>query len=271
VGIRELVRSHGGDIPIIAKIEHPDSVANLDAILDVANGAMVARGDLGVLLPVAEVPLLQKQVIRATVLRGKPCITATQMLDSMERNARPTRAEASDVVGAIFDGTSAVMLSGETARGRYPVESVRTMSDLARRAESVLDQYGELQRLTMPPSQSVTEAIAEAAVGLARELTAAAIVCLTESGATARFVAKYRPPCPILAVTPSRRVQRRLMLSWGMTPLVCADRDDRQQELFAIAEAKRRGMARPGDFVIATAGRAGAPGSTDLIQVLPVA
>jgi pyruvate kinase len=268
--IRDVVRSHGGDIPVIAKIEHPDAVANLDAILDAADGAMVARGDLGVLLPVGEVPLIQKRVIRATVLRGKPVITATQMLDSMERNPRPTRAEASDVANAIFDGTSAVMLSGETARGRWPLESVRTMVELALQAERALGDYGDLQRFEMPHSESVTEAVAEAAVALARELGAAAIACLTESGATARFVSKYRPPCPILAVTSSPRVQRRLMLEWGVTPLVHAAGDDRERALFAVAQARERGLARAGDVVVATAGHAGAAGSTDLIRVVAV-
>ena len=159
--IRAELRRHGGEIPIVAKIEDPDAVANLASILDAADGAMVARGDLGVLLPVSEVPLVQKRVIRETVLRGKPVITATQMLDSMERNPRPTRAEASDVANAIFDGTSAVMLSGETAKGRYPAEAVHMMVELAREAERALADYGDLQRMTMPHSQSVTEAVAE--------------------------------------------------------------------------------------------------------------
>lgn len=268
--IRAEVRRHGGEIPIIAKIEDPEAVVNLAAILDAADGAMVARGDLGVLLPVAEVPLVQKRVIRETVLRGKPVITATQMLDSMERNPRPTRAEASDVANAIFDGTSAVMLSGETAKGRYPVEAVRMMVELAHEAERALGDYGDLQRMEMPPSQSVTEAVAESAVMLAREVHAAGIVSLTDSGASPRFVAKYRPPCPIFAVTGSPAVQRRLTLSWGVTPLLHEGADDEARIRFALAHASRCGIARVGDPLVVTWGLSGGEGGTNAMRVVHV-
>ncbi|RIL00262.1 MAG: pyruvate kinase [Proteobacteria bacterium] len=270
VNIRDTIRRHRGEIPILAKIEDPDAVANLDAILAVSDGAMVARGDLGVLLPVGEVPLVQKRVIRETVSRGKPVVTATQMLDSMERNPRPTRAEASDVANAIFDGTSAVMLSGETAGGRHPVASVRTMVELARQAEPALGDYGDLQRIEMPHSENVTEAVAESAVALARELHAAAIVSLTETGSTSRFVSKYRPPCPILAITASPKVQRRLTLSWGVTPLLHPPGPDDERVRFAIAWASKHGVTRIGDALVVTAGVAGAPGSTNLIRVVLV-
>lgn len=266
--IRAELRRHGGDIPIVAKIEDPEAVVNLASILDAADGAMVARGDLGVLLPVAEVPLVQKRIIRETVLRGKPVITATQMLDSMERNPRPTRAEATDVATAIFDGTSAVMLSGETAKGRYPVQAVQMMVELSREAERALGDYGDLQRRAMPPSQSVTEAVAEAAVMLARELRAIAIVSLTDSGASPRFVAKYRPPCPIFAVTGSPRIQRRLTLSWGVTPLLHEGIDDEDRIRFAVAHALRCGIARAGDPMVVTWGLSGGEGSTNAMRVV---
>jgi len=270
--IREILLSHGASIPIIAKIEDPDGVANLEDVIDASDGTMVARGDLGVALPVGEVPLIQKRVIRATVSRGKPVITATQMLDSMERNARPTRAEATDVANAIFDGTSAVMLSGETARGRHPVEAVRTMMELARQAERALGEYGDLQRLPPPPPSSVTDAVAQAAVTLARDVHAAAIVSLTETGRASRAVSRYRPRCPILAVTSCPRVVRRLALSWGVQPLLyeAAGDDDSARIRFAAAHAMALGWARLGDLVVATAGVARAQGSTNLIRVVPV-
>ena len=269
--IRETLHALGGDIPIIAKIEDPEGVANLDDIIDAADGTMVARGDLGVALPVAEVPLVQKRVIRATVSMGKPVITATQMLDSMERNARPTRAEATDVANAIFDGTSAVMLSGETARGRHPIESVRTMAELAREAERALGEYGDLQRMPPRAPRNVTEAVAGAAVALARELRAAAIVSLTETGLAARSLSRHRPACPIVAVTACPRVVRRLALSWGVAPLLHASEDDDEARIrVGAAHVAARGLARPGDLVVATAGVAHAEGSTNLIRVVPV-
>ena len=270
--IRETLRALGGEIPIIAKIEDPEGVANLDDVIDAADGTMVARGDLGVALPVAEVPLVQKRVIRRTVSMGKPVITATQMLDSMERNPRPTRAEATDVANAIFDGTSAVMLSGETARGRHPVESVRTMAQLARQAEGALGEYGDLQRLPPRPPRNVTEAVAGAAVTLARELRAAAIVSLTETGLAARSLSRHRPPCPIVAVTACPRVVRRLALSWGVAPLLHASREDDEARIrVGAAHLAALGLARPGDLVVATAGVARAEGSTNLIRVVPIA
>jgi pyruvate kinase len=199
--IRGVLEELGASIPIIAKIENRAAVANLDAIVHVADGTMVARGDLGVEFPLAEVPAIQKRIIRTTVTNGKPVITATQMLDSMERNPRPTRAEVSDVANAILDGSSAVMLSGETAMGKYPIESVRTMSALAVRAEASLEEFGQLQKILPHPSNVITEAVSQAAIAMADHLKAAAIISLTETGLTSRLMSKYRPACPIVAVT----------------------------------------------------------------------
>jgi pyruvate kinase len=271
--IREVLRSHGAELPVIAKIEDQAGVEHLEDIVAAADGTMVARGDLGVALPVEEVPLVQKRIIRATVAAGKPVVTATQMLDSMERNHRPTRAEATDVANAIFDGTSAVMLSGETARGRHPVEAVRTMSRLARRAEGALAEYGDLQRLELRPPESVTEAVARAAVKLAHELRAAAILTLTESGFTSRATSKARPRCPILALTSDPRVVRRLCLNWGVTPLLHppapAD-SDHARIAFGLERARALGLARPGDLVVTTAGISGTVGTTSQLRVVTV-
>ena len=199
VEIRKVLAERGARIPIIAKIENKEGVRNLEEIVASADGTMVARGDLGVEIPLPEVPIVQKQIIRTTVMNGKPVVTATQMLDSMQRNPVPTRAEVSDVANAILDGTSAVMLSGETAAGAFPVEAVRTMAAVAVRAEAALGQYGYLQNIRPEPSNVMTEAVAQAAITMANHLQAAAIITLTESGFTSRSISKYRPDCPILA------------------------------------------------------------------------
>jgi pyruvate kinase len=269
--MREVLSRQGCDIPIIAKIESRSGVANLDSIVAAANGTMVARGDLGVELPVEDVPVVQKKIIRTTVMNGKPVITATQMLDSMERNPRPTRAEATDVANAIFDGTSAVMLSGETAVGAYPVEAVKTIAALARRAEASLSEYGHLQNVRPDPENEVNEAVAQAANTMAAHLKAAAIITLTESGFTSRMISKYRPPCPILAVTVSPRVERRLCMNWGVTALrYDDDGGDEYKIAFAIERAQQLGYAEPGDIVIVTAGLSKQSGSTDMIRVFTV-
>jgi pyruvate kinase len=232
---------------------------------------MVARGDLGVELPLAEVPGTQKKIIRATVFNGKPVITATQMLDSMERNPKPTRAEASDVANAILDGTSAVMLSGETAMGNYPVVAVRTMAALAVKAESYLKDYGHLQKIRPNPANVVTESVAQAAVSMAATLGAAAILSLTATGFTSRQVSKHRPDCPILAITTSPLAARRLSLNWGVMPLLCPDEQtDEAKIAFAIDRAKELGYLEPGDLVVATAGLHQRPGTTDQIRVIKV-
>jgi pyruvate kinase len=271
--IREVLRAAGGEPPIIAKIEDREGVENLDEVIAAADGTMVARGDLGVALPVEEVPIVQKRIIRATVSAGKPVVTATQMLDSMERNARPTRAEATDVANAIFDGTSAVMLSGETARGRHPLEALRTMMRLARSAEGALRLYGDLQRLELGPPGSTTEAVAQAAVHLAHQIRAAAIVTVTETGSTSRAVSKCRPRCPILAMTSDPIVVRRLCLNWGVTPIwfgAAEAQGDEERIAFGIRRAVALGRLRSGDRVVTTAGVARTIGTTNLIRILEV-
>jgi pyruvate kinase len=271
--IQGFLAARGAEIPVIAKIETRAGVANLEAIVQQAGGTMVARGDLGVELPMAQVPSIQKRIIRTTVSNGKPVITATQMLDSMERNPRPTRAEVSDVANAILDGTSAVMLSGETAAGLHPVEAVRTMAGLALEAEAVLGEFGTLQHIHANPSYVVVEAVAQAAITMADHLNAAAIIALTESGFTARSISKYRPRSPILAVTPSPSVLRKLAMNWGVMPILYpgdgADDDD-ARIAFTVQRARALGYARDGDVVVATAGRSQLTGGTDMIQVLRV-
>ncbi len=269
--MREILLSNGVDIPIIAKIENRAGMDNLDAIVAAADGIMVARGDLGVELPLADVPAMQKKMIRTTVSNGKPVITATQMLASMERNPKPTRAEASDVANAILDGSSAVMLSGETAAGDYPVESVKTMAELAVRTEASLREYGYLQRILPHPSNVVTEAVSHAAVRMADQLGATAIISLTETGFTSRLISKHRPECPILAVTASPKVACRLSMNWGILPTLYQDKhSDDAKIAFAIEQAAQQGIVKPGDILIATAGHSQETGGTDLIRVLTV-
>jgi len=265
-----LTERGGGQIPIIAKIENREGLRNLDAIVDAADGTMVARGDLAVEIGAAAVPVEQKRIIRRTVGNGKPTITATEMLASMERNDQPTRAEASDVANAILDGSSAVMLSGETARGLYPVETVRTMSELALGAEASLREYGYLQQIVPHPEAAVVEAVSQAASSMARHLNAGAIVTLTESGFTSRQMSKYRPDCPILAVTSSPVIARRLSLNWGVTPTVSDAPDDNGKLDHGLAWAREQGIVSTGDIVVVTAGISREAGSTSSIRVARV-
>jgi len=267
--IRQLLESHDAQIPVIAKIENREAVANLAEIVAAANGTMVARGDLGVELPLQQVPLVQKNTIRTTVNAGKPVITATQMLDSMERNPIPTRAEVTDVANAILDGTSAVMLAGETATGAYPVEAVRTMAAIALEAEGTLGDWGHLQHIQSEPTHVVTEAVSQAAITMANHLEAAAIVTLTESGFTSRAISKYRPSCPILAVSSAERVVRRLALNWGVTALrYDGERNDDAMLAFAARRGRELGYLERGDLLVATAGVSRRTGSTNMIRVL---
>jgi pyruvate kinase len=268
--IRELLERHNAShIQIIAKIENRQGVDNLDEILEVADGLMVARGDLGVEIPVEEVPLVQKMMIEKCNRVGKPVITATQMLDSMQRNPRPTRAEASDVANAIFDGTDAIMLSGETAAGKYPVESVQTMALIAERAESALEYREIFLRRASGQQTTVTEAISQAVANSALDLDADAIITSTESGYTARMVSKYRPKAPIIAVTPSEHVMRTLQLVWGVIPVLGrpAKTTDEMFEI-AVNGAVKSGFVKLGDTVVITAGvPVGRSGSTNLIKI----
>jgi pyruvate kinase len=268
--IRELLERHDArQIHIISKIENQQGVDNLDEILEVSDGLMVARGDLGVEIPAEEVPLVQKKMIEKCNRAGKPVITATQMLDSMQRNPRPTRAEASDVANAIFDGTDAIMLSGETAAGKYPVDSVLTMSRIAERAESAL-QYREIFTKQANAQQtSVTEAISQAVANSALDLDAKAIVTSTESGYTARMISKYKPKSQVIAVTPVDQVLRRLQLVWGVIPVkgVSATTTDEMFEI-AVKGALDTGLVRLGDTIIITAGvPVGRSGTTNLIKI----
>jgi len=268
--IRELLERHDArHIHIISKIENQQGVDNLDEILEVSDGLMVARGDLGVEIPAEEVPLVQKQMIEKCNRAGKPVITATQMLDSMQRNPRPTRAEASDVANAIFDGTDAIMLSGETAAGKYPVESVQTMSRIAESAESALHYREIFTKQANAQQTSVTEAISQAVANSALDLEAKAIVTSTESGYTARMVSKYKPKSPIIAVTPVEQVLRRLQLVWGVIPVkgVSASTTDEMFEI-AVQGALESGIVRLGDTIVITAGvPVGRSGTTNLIKI----
>ncbi|MFD0962271.1 pyruvate kinase [Paenibacillus chungangensis] len=268
--IRELLeKHHASHIGIISKIENQEGVDNLDEILEVSDGLMVARGDLGVEIPAEEVPLVQKMMIKKCNLAGKPVITATQMLDSMQRNPRPTRAEASDVANAIFDGTDAIMLSGETAAGRYPVESVQTMSRIAERAEDALEYREIFVKQANAQQTTVTEAISQAVANSALDLNAKAIVTSTQSGFTARMISKYRPKAPIIAVTTDEAVMRRLALGWGVIP-VKGEEAATTDEMFEIAikGAMQTGMLSLGDSVVITAGvPVGRAGTTNLIKI----
>ena len=269
LAIRRLLEEHDSDIHIIAKIENHQGLDNLDSILQVVDGLMVARGDLGVEIPPEEVPLAQKHMITQANKWGKPVITATQMLDSMIRNPRPTRAEASDVANAIFDGTDAIMLSGETAIGRYPVDSVATMARLAERTELALDCEQFLNRhLTVGP-QTVTDSISYASRQTARQLGAAAILTSTHSGHTARMVSKYRPPVPVIAVTPNPSVLRRLLLTWGVAPILGRKTETTDEMIYeAITTSLTQGLIGNGDLVVITAGvPVGVPGTTNLLKV----
>ncbi len=269
--VRAVINEAGGDIPIIAKIENQEGVRNLVELVAEADGTMVARGDLGVEIPLAEVPATQKKIIRTTVTNGKPVITATQMLDSMERSPTPTRAEVTDVANAILDGTSAVMLSGETAAGDFPVQSVATMARLALEAELHLAEYGHLQKILPESSAMVTEAVANAAITMAHHLNAAAIMTLTEGGFTARTLSKFRPDTPILAVTRSPKVMRKLAMNWGVTAIFVKHDDTVSDDHVldrAVSEALDRGYVNEGDMIVATTGVAHQPGSTNKIKII---
>ena len=267
--MREILAEWKIDTPIIAKIENKAGVDNMEDIIAAADGMMVARGDLGVELPFGEVPGTQKKMIRNTVMAGKPVITATQMLASMERNPRPTRAEASDVANAILDGSSAIMLSGETAAGKYPVQAVRTMHSLALTTESCLNEFGYLQKIPFHSVNVVTEAISGAVTGMANDLGAVAIISLSETGFTSRLISKHRPECPILAITSSERVARRLSMNWGVTAvLYTGEPGDTAKIKFAEKCVRDMGYARDGDSVIVTAGHTQRSGGTDMIRII---
>ncbi|WP_033828204.1 pyruvate kinase [Bacillus andreraoultii] len=268
--IRELLEKYNAtDIHIIPKIENQEGVDNIDDILEISDGLMVARGDLGVEIPAEEVPLVQKMLIKKCNKYAKPVITATQMLDSMQRNPRPTRAEASDVANAIFDGTDAIMLSGETAAGDYPVEAVQTMHNIALRAESALNHKEILAMRSKETEHNITDAICQSVAHTVINLDINAIITPTESGHTAQMVSKYRPKAPIVAVTSHDRVLRQLLLVWGVYPQRGQNVGSTDEMLdLAINESLTSGVVKHGDNVVVTAGvPVGAAGTTNMMKI----
>lgn len=268
--MRTLLKKLGGEhIRIIAKIENAEGVENIDSILQAADGVMVARGDLGVEIPLEEIPVIQKKLIDKTRSAGKQVVTATQMLDSMIHNPRPTRAESTDVANAIYDGTSAIMLSGETAAGDYPVQAVRTMARIAERTEADIDYKQLFDNRTTDTYPNVTAAISHATVTTAHDLGARAIITVSKSGYTTRMISKNRPQCPIISGTPDPTVYRQTNLSWGVTPLM-VDEMTSTDELFShmVERARDSGLVEDGDLVVITAGvPLGMSGTTNLMKV----
>ncbi|MTI65657.1 MAG: pyruvate kinase [Firmicutes bacterium] len=270
IAIRKVLEENdAGYVDIIPKIENQEGVENLDEIIEVSDGIMVARGDLGVEIPAEEVPMVQKRIIRKCNTAGKPVITATQMLDSMIRNPRPTRAEVTDVANAILDGTDAIMLSGETAAGKYPVEAVITMSNIANKTESSLDYDHLLKTKTRKSDVTVTNAISHATCNTAQDLEATAIITATSSGYTARAVSKFRPEAPIIASTTSEMVMRKLALVWGVYPIIAEETNSTDEIIeVAVDGSLKKGLIKDGDLVVVTAGvPVGVAGSTNLIKV----
>ena len=269
---RAAAEKAGVSIGIIAKIEQPEAVHDIDPVLEVSDGLMVARGDLGVEMPLVQVPIIQKELIRRCVLAGKPVITATQMLESMTVSPRPTRAEVSDVANAIMDGTSGVMLSAESAIGEFPVEAVRMMAAIAESTESSLD-YARLLREALPQkARDITDAISQGVCEIAEDLGAAAILCATTSGQTARMVARLRPRMPIIATTSVERTLHRLPLVWGVMPLLVPRSSSTDEELaLTVRAARDSGWVRAGELVVITLGSpVNTPGQTNLIKVQTV-
>lgn len=274
IEVRRLIQSLGGNMKILAKIETSQAVQNIEEIVDVVDGVMVARGDLGVEIPTEDVPLVQKKIIEMCRVRGKVVIVATQMLDSMIRNPRPTRAEASDVANAVLDGTDAVMLSGETASGNYPVQAVKTMRKILDRAEKEINLWGNHKNNEQNPAElegiPVPDAVSGAAVLIARQIKAPAIISLSRSGLTARMISKHRPECPILGVTPSQQTWRELSLWWGVQPVRLSEMSDiNVAAREAITTCVNKGLLPEGELVVITAGvPVGRAGSTNLVEVL---
>lgn len=265
----ELHRMGGDQMRIIAKIENAQGVKNADDILASSDGLMVARGDLGVEVEFEELPVIQKELIKKAYRAGKNVITATQMLESMIHNPRPTRAETSDVANAIYDGTSAIMLSGETSVGKYPVAALKAMARIAERTEKDIDYRMRFFNSLYKPETNVTNAISHATVTTAHDLQAAVILTVTKTGETARNISKFRPLCPIIVCTPDKNVQRQLQLAWGVTPLLTPEIED-TTALFetAVSTALEHGCVSDGDLIVITAGvPVGMAGMTNMIKV----
>lgn len=270
--VRKILDEHNSPMKIIAKIENMQGIRNLEDILTVSDGIMVARGDMGVEIPMEEVPVIQKRMIKMAEAQGKHVITATQMLESMIKNPRPTRAETTDIANAIYDGTTAIMLSGESAAGLYPVEAVKTMAKIAERTEQDIDYNGRMRRRETIDNFDVTTAISHATCTTAMDLKAAAIITVTISGFTAGMISRYKPNCPIIACSVSPRVCRQLNLSWGVTPLWIA-RESTADDLFeeAVRAAQKAGYIKKDSKVVLTAGvPLGVSGKTNMLRVVEV-
>lgn len=271
--VRRILDEHGCNMKIISKIENMQGIQNLEEIIAVSDGIMVARGDMGVEIPLEEVPILQKKMIKMAVAQGKHVITATQMLESMIHNPRPTRAEATDIANAIYDGTTAIMLSGESAAGLYPAESVKTMARIAKAAEKDIDYRSRMDRIGVSGVPDTTTSISYATCTTAMDLHATAIVTVTMSGFTATKVAKYKPACQIIACSLNPQVCRQLNLLWGVTPLLLTKVESSADELFedALQAAKDAGYVNTGDLAVITAGvPLGISGNTNMIRVSEV-
>ena len=271
--LRKFTHSLGWfDVRIIAKIENAEGVENIDEILETADGIMVARGDMGVEIPFERIPAIQKELIHKGYNAGKQVITATQMLESMITNPRPTRAEITDVANAIYDGTSAIMLSGETAAGAYPVEVVKTMALIAETTENNIDYKGEFAIRRTEPNSNIAEAIAHAVVTTAHDLNARAIITVSLGGGTARLISKYRPLCPIICCTTGEVAQRQMNMSWGVIPLIVEEKTS-TDELFstAVETAESHGLVQDGDVVAITAGvPIGVSGTTNMLKIAKI-
>jgi pyruvate kinase len=266
--LRWLLREKGADMPIIAKIEKKEALDNIDGILEAADAVMIARGDLGLEMPIEEVPLIQKDLIRKALAASKPVITATQMLESMIQNPRPTRAEAADIANAVFDGTDAVMLSGETASGKYPVEAVRTMAEVAQASETRIDYAGHFAALALRHSRTIPEAVAHAACFTAIEIGAKVILCCTRSGQTALYVSNHRSPTRIAVISPHEATLKRTMLYWNTASVrIGASTDTDSMIDIAKRAVVDAGIASRGDRVVVVAGvPVDVPGTTNMIK-----
>lgn len=273
--LRKFTKSIGWATPrLIAKIENMEGVNNIDEIIHTADGIMVARGDMGIEIPFEQIPAIQKDLIRKGYMAGMQVVTATQMLESMISNPRPTRAEITDVANAIYDGTSAIMLSGETAVGKFPVDTVKTMSSIARTTEKNIDYKNLLheREASYDTDLNITNAISHATVTTAHDLDAKAIITVTKSGTTARRISKFRPSCPILSGSTSERVCRQMNLSWGVTPMLIEEKNN-SDELFehSVEVAKSNGYVSDSDVVVITAGiPLGKAGTTNMLKVTKV-
>ena len=272
--MKAFLKANGGeDIRIIAKIENSQGVDNIDSIIDACEGIMVARGDMGVEIPEEEVPIIQKMIIKKVIAAGKVVITATQMLDSMMKNPRPTRAETTDVANAIYDGTSAIMLSGETAAGAYPVEAVQMMAKIAKRTEEAINYRKRFDDMAKYTNPGITDAICHATCSTAYDLDAKAIITVTKTGFSARMIAKYRPGCDIIGCAMDEKVCRQLNLSWGVQPILLGE----EWEVFVLFErainaCKKEGLLENGDVTVITSGvPIGRSGTTNMLKVQVVA